>query len=333
MAGPDSSEPTGIFTPRLLEADVPENLASVFAQARRIASGDDPLFPSGQKRVAIVTPGRAIVSIPAPPEDLVTAKTLRALKTLFGPVNRDIAIISYTKLDSLMGGDHGRFTAESAQACIPSLPRLMMLAAAGHKLVVFEGHPAALEPALRDTDVLLIDSGMLPFLPADSVRVAARVMRPGARYFVCGREKQSLLEIVPAAQSPGWLYKEPDGEDSYANCLLTMLGKRPGSSASLTTDGAVPDLRTLTANPDELEWVAALPFQYDRLDASVVIQTILLYAGVCDDRPRLLPWLQRHYVLNARLAQQGGGTSFCPFRLTVSGFGSRKRLAILREDF
>jgi len=86
------------------------------------------------------------------------------------------------------------------------------LTADGHNVVVFEGHPSALETGIRDTDVLLIDSGMLTFLQEDWIRVAVRAMRPGARYFIYRRERQSFFEVRPASQPPGWLYGEPDGE-------------------------------------------------------------------------------------------------------------------------
>ena len=321
----DSSEPTDKFTPRRLDIDVPDYLASVFADARRVASGSHPQS-LGEKRVAILTPGRAILSVPAVPKDQLQPEVLAGTNKWLGPDSRDIAVVAYTKLEALMDKDHGEIK------CIPFLPKLCMLAAAGHNVVVFEGHSSALELGLRDTDVFLIDSGMLPFLQQDWMKVAVRVMRSGATYFICGREKGDLLEIIPASQPPGWRYKQPDGEASYAYCLLTVLGKRSGSSASLSKGETVPDLRTLTRDPDESEWVAALPFDYNRLDAELVINAILRLAGAKNDGPRLIPGLKSHYALNTRLAQEGG-TSYCPFRLTLSGFGSRKHLKILREDF
>jgi len=321
----DPSEPTNKFTPRLLDVDVPDNLAAVFADARRLASGDHPQS-LGEKHVVILTPGRAMVSVPALPRETLLPDVLAGVKKWLGPECRDIAVVSYTKLEALMDEDHGKVK------CIPFLPKLCILAAAGNNVVVFEGHPSALELGLSNTDVLIIDSGMLPFLQGDWMSVAVSVMRPGATYFVCEREQQNLLEIRPASQPPGWLYKQPDGEASYAYCLLTMLGKRSGSSAALTTGGTVPNLKTLTDNPDDLEWVAGLPFDYNRLDADLVIKTLLKLAGVSNTGPRLIPGLKSRYALNARLAEKDG-TVYCPFRLTVSGFGSRRHLEILREDF
>jgi hypothetical protein len=325
MAVPGFSEPTDKFAPRMLDVEVPDDLASLFARARGIASGEDPNFHPGEKGVVILTPGRAFASMPplpkeGPPQDLSTGSEK------WPSPNADIAVISYTRLDALMDPDNGKLK------CVPFLPRLMTMAARVHSVVVFEGHPSALEAGLHDTDVLLIDSGMLPFLQEDWMKVAVRAMRSGARYFVCGREKQDLREVIPASQPPGWLYREADGEGSYAFCLLTLLGKRPGRSASVTTGKPVPDLRTLTQDHDEMEWASLLPFQYEPLDAALVITTILRFAGVKNDSPRLIPGLRSHYELNARLAQKGGST-YCPFRLTLSGFGSRRHLEIVRQNF
>jgi hypothetical protein len=314
------SETTDKFAPQMLGVEVPDDLASLFARARSMASGEDPNFHPGEKGVVIITPGRSFVSMPPLPKESLSA----GLEKWPGP-DSDVAVISYTRLDALMDPENGRLK------CIPFLPRLMMMAAGVHSVVVFEGHPSALEVGLHDADVLLIDSGMLPFLQEGWMKVAVRAMRSGARYFVCGREKQDLREVLPASQPPGWLYREADGEASYAFCLLTLLGKRPGRSASVTTGRTVPDLRALPHDQDEAEWVSLLPFRYERLDAALVITAIMGFAGVKNDGPRLIPGLRSHYELNARLAQKGG-SSYCPFRLTLSGFGSRRQLEIVRQD-
>ena len=130
MAARDPPEPIDKFTPHLLHVDVPENLAYVFAHARRIASGEDPDFRPGEKHVAILTPGRAIVSIPAVPKDLVLPATLSEVKTWLGS-SLDIAVVSYTEFEALMDKDQGKLK------CIPFLPRLGILAAAGYNAVSY----------------------------------------------------------------------------------------------------------------------------------------------------------------------------------------------------
>lgn len=317
---------TDKFTPCRLDADAPDNLEAIFARARRIAAGEDAELNPGERRVVIVTPGRAFVTIPPVPQNLMRAETLAGLNKWLGHASRNIAVIGYTSLPGLTDQDQGKLK------CIPFLPQLMMMTAAGHNIVVFEGHPAALGIGLRDADGLIVDSGMLPFLQPDWMVVATRVMRPAATYFIYGREKKNLAEIIPAPQAPGWRWKIVDGEASYAFCLLSVLGKESGRAAKLSTGKPVPDLSRLTSDAAELEWIATFPFDYERLSAAAVIGAILKMAGVNDNGPRLIPGIKSHYSLNARLAQDGG-SSFCPFRVTLSGFGSQRHLEIVRDNF
>jgi hypothetical protein len=67
-----------------------------------------------------------------------------------------ISVISYTFIEAL--------TTEIDKA-IPFRGFLISWAYLGHSVIVFEGHPSAFESGVRDCDVLLIDSGMLPFIP------------------------------------------------------------------------------------------------------------------------------------------------------------------------
>jgi hypothetical protein len=40
-----------------------------------------------------------------------------------------------------------------------------------------------------------------------------------------------------------------------------------------------PNLEWLTSDPDELDWIEGLPFNYDQLDADRVIDLILSFSG------------------------------------------------------
>jgi len=289
------------------------NLAAMFADARRLASGDHPQS-LGQKHVVILT------------RETLGPDLLAGTKKWLGPECRDIAVVSYTKLEALMDEDHGKIK------CIPVYAEVVYPRRCWTQRGCIRGPSVGVgvwSSRYRRPDNRFRHATVPPGRLDERGRPRDA---PRRKDFVCGREQQNLLEVRPASQPPGWIYKQPDGEASYAYCLLTVLGKRSGSSAALTTGGTVPNLKALTDNPDDLEWVAGLPFDYNRLDAGLVIKTILKTAGVSKDGPRLIPGLKIRYALNARLAEKGG-TAYCPFQLTVSGFGSRRRLEILRGEF
>lgn len=73
--------------------------------------------------------------------------------------------------------------------------------------------------------------------------------------------------------------KEPDNEASYANCLLTTLGKVPPVGVTLHPRVGVPDLLRFAKDDDEREWIAGLPFKYAQLDGAKVIALVLTFAG------------------------------------------------------
>ncbi len=101
---------------------------------------------------------------------------------------------------------------------------------------------------------------------------------------------------------------EPDGEDSYVNALLTTLAKGPGRPVTLVPGKGVPPLAPLAEDPEELDWIASLPFKYDELDATEVIATILTLAGW-----RFYHLWKTTYELKALLALPGGRESHVRF--------------------
>lgn len=94
---------------------------------------------------------------------------------------------------------------------------------------------------------------------------------------------------------------EPDGEASYARCLLTTLAKSDIVSITLHPGRSVPLLAPLASNDDERQWTAGLPFQYEMLDAGKVIALLLLYAGY-----RFYHWRGRRYELRTTLVTSEG---------------------------
>jgi hypothetical protein len=81
---------------------------------------------------------------------------------------RHIVTVSYTDLTALQ---------TNIAKAIPFIGMLLGFAYVGHAVWVFEGHVSALAYGCRDADVLLVDSGMLPYLPVNWQSVASGAMR------------------------------------------------------------------------------------------------------------------------------------------------------------
>jgi hypothetical protein len=224
-----------------------------------------------QRAVAIVTQGRLITFAPCPPPNSMSAQDIESIiRILPAEPSLRVTAISYTLLEALM---------RDQSKCIPFLGHLLGFGYVGHRVVVFEGHPSAFTSGVRDSDVLIVDSGMLPFLQPDWARVARGVLRPAAKIFIHDRESYRLDVVVKSNNAKGWQRGEPDGEVSYVNCLLTTLAKGKVSSVRVISNQPLPDLGNLTSDPEELDWIAELPFRYDQLNADIVIKTIMRAAG------------------------------------------------------
>ena len=254
---------------RMPDVELGRNAEEIFEQARK--SG------AGQKQagaVVIVRPDRGLLVLPPPPPSPATAKLSEQLATII-PAGRscNIAAISDTSFaTSQTGGVPG---IEAAARAIPFFGFLIGWAQAGHRVCVFEGHPSALAAGLKESEYLLLDSATLPLLQPDWMAVAKQSMQPGGRVFLHDRGKYQLQLLAATNKPPGWRISEPDGEASYAKCLLTTMAKGSTLSVELVPGSAVPDLAALGTNPDDLEWIAGLPFRYELLDAEKVIAVLL----------------------------------------------------------
>jgi hypothetical protein len=263
--------------PCMPEVDGSADIAQVFKEQRlSIAQylANTPAPPGTRLCIiGIVPPDRklehSLVMMPLPdpaPEGFET----RAKQALPGARQLNITAISYT----------GEKRSPDDQRKLPFLSAVMQFAYIGHSVVIFEGHPSGLAASLRGADVLIVDSGMLPFLQADWFEMAQSIFRGKGRVRVFDRVTTELRPAVPCKTSPGWKYAtEDDGETWYANCLLTTLGKRPPIAVQLCPGKSLPDLHELASDPDELEWTSELPFQYDILNAGEVIDAIVQGTG------------------------------------------------------
>jgi hypothetical protein len=269
-----SSKPSDVFTPHMPGVDLLSDMDALFDKARHSLLTGEHLTEkdeSGQRAIAIITPGRMTMFVECPTPGSLSNKSVAPMTMLFPsepPLN--IAVVSYTFLDALI---------QDKPRCIPFLGYLVAWGYVGHSVVVFEGHPSAFESGIRNSDVLLVDSGMLPFLQVDWVEVAHKVMRPGAKIFVHKRETFTLMPIAKSGNAQGWQYSEHDGERSYVNCLLTTLSKGTHPLVLVTSGRELPNLADLATDPKELDWIAGLPFKYDKLNADEIIKIITQIAG------------------------------------------------------
>ena len=316
-----SPRPSDIYEPHMPGVELLSDMDELFRTARaQLESGEVPLEGGvkGQRAVAVVTPGRLIMFQPTAPPGSIRGEQVENAKKLMPPdPPLRISAVSYTLLEAFMKD-------ETKTKCIPFFGFLIGFAYIGHNVVVFEGHPTAFESGVRDCDVLIIDSGMLPFIQEDWFEAARRSMRPGAKVFVHKRESFTLMPVAPSGRPPGWQYSEYDGERSYANSLLTTLAQGTSPSTQVTSGRPLPDLAALTTDPDLLDWIAGLPFQYDRLDADKVIEAV---SGLAE-------WggLFRHKGhISVRLALPGGKLVpvYFSLRLTKDSDG-RRQLVIER---
>lgn len=144
----------------------------------------------------------------------------------------------------------------------------------GHNVMVFEGHPAAFESGVRDSDVLLVDSGMLPFIQFNWADVARRVMHPGGRIFIHDRETYTLSIVLDSATGkPSTSQSEAD----YAELLLRFLIRSSRSTVEITSGEVLPDLCEFL--DIDLDWIAKLSEERDKLNSDSVIDILLKRAG------------------------------------------------------
>jgi hypothetical protein len=285
-----------------------------FATARQMSAGAFPSseYELNQRCVAIITPGRLIMPISGPPAAAVSTDMLSGIPQVI-PSQPRLAITVIAFNDVV---EQDALTAGQVNALIPFLGYLVAMAFHGHTVVVFEGHRSAFEAGIRNSDMLIIDSAMLPFLQKDWMTVACRAMRQGARMFIHDRKDYSLRPVARAKNQSGWQYTEPDGEASYVNCLLTTMAKAPKRSVRITAGTPLPDLAQIATDAAELDWISALPFKYAQPDAEQIIETLVRLAGVT--KPDLPGNFPRSLTLKARLATASSELRDVSFELTES---------------
>ncbi len=293
----DLGGPPNQFDPRMPDVTLDADAETAFAKARDKASSENGSF-----RIAVVRPDRAVLFFPLPPPPPQTSEMAKQLSAVIpSDRSRNIAVISSTGFTMAGAGA----SLQEANSAIPFIGILCGLAYLGHRVWIFEGHASALALGLERSEILVVDSGMLPFLQPDWLEIAQRVMQDDPRIFVHDRKTYRLLQNFPP-------YREPDGEGSYANSLLTALGKGTAPSVAIAAGAGVPDLAALVSDPEELKWIAELPFNYETLDSQKVIDVLLTAAG----RSKLNPF-KKEWTLQTRLIVTGAEPKPITFALRL----------------
>jgi hypothetical protein len=264
-----------------------------------------------------MTPGRIVCLEPAPrPNTKAEADVVLLKELLPGAAPLQIAVISCTKLEAYIEDT-------SKTKCMPFLGYLLGFAYIGHNVVVFEDHPSALEHGVRNSDVLLIDSGMLPFMPENWAETVFRVMKADPMVFIHERKTYELKPVVRKNSPSDWRYSEPDGEASVVNILLTTLTKTrdKGKILNIVSGQALPNPRELTTDADELDFIATLPFRYEQLNADTVIKIIW-------DSGRPVSWFKSFpstRSLKTKLVESGGRARDVSCQLNLSWTSNGKQ--------
>lgn len=170
--------------------DLMSDMGAVFEMARESIKAGCPegVAKTAKSRCfAIVTPERRQLAIPAPAPNSMPEPMVASIEALLPSRPRlNISVISFTYFDAVN---------EDVTSAITFSGFLSGFAYIGYNVVVFEGHPSAFASGLRDSDVLIVDSGMKPFLQNDWQAVARMVMRFNARIFILDRNSLSFSKV------------------------------------------------------------------------------------------------------------------------------------------
>jgi hypothetical protein len=159
------------YMPRVDEF-LPDDMGKKFDYAHAASLGDVaiPGHQPGQHYVSLLTPGRIVRPIPAPPANSMSEPNVQSILALLPLPPKRVVAVGFT-VDLLRAEMQEIYTA------IPFFGFLLGFAYIGHSVVLFEGHPSAFEYAVRGVDMLLVDFNMIPFLPNGWTAISFREMR------------------------------------------------------------------------------------------------------------------------------------------------------------
>jgi hypothetical protein len=142
---------------------------------------------NGSRVVVIITPDRILRPLPSPPIGSMPAQAIAPIEEL-APSTSSLRILAISNTDvlALMMGP---------TRAIPFLGILLGLSYIGHKVVVFEGNAKALPAAVPETDIVIVDSAMLPLLPEDWMDVVKGARGTVENIFIHDRSTFQLAAL------------------------------------------------------------------------------------------------------------------------------------------
>ncbi|MEM7351954.1 MAG: hypothetical protein AAF657_14235, partial [Acidobacteriota bacterium] len=181
-----STQTEATFELHMPEVDLTRQAETVFAGARQAAVGAASASADEQRQVVLVTPARVTMLYPCPAPGSVPAAELAAAERILpSSTARNVAVIAFSDLEAA-GSD--------LASAIPFLGLLRDFGYLGHAVWIFEGHVSAMAAGCQEADVLIVDDGMMRYLPGNWRSVASRVMR-GSAIFVFERKTGALRRL------------------------------------------------------------------------------------------------------------------------------------------
>jgi hypothetical protein len=180
-------------SPHMPEIAMSDDIEQVFSGVRRTAAG-----VKGTRGLVLVAPDRRMLLMPAlEPSEKLNEMAAGMERLIPSAVKRNIAVIACTEIPSATAN---AFNIAEANRAIPFLGLLTALTYLGHSVWIFEGHASALAAGCRDADVLLVDSGMLPYLVKGWEDTAGAAMR-NANILIHDRNTLKLRFVRKAGDS------------------------------------------------------------------------------------------------------------------------------------
>ena len=158
---------------RMPQVSPNRDIARCFAEARRLSTGSN-----GLRWVVIVAPDGSLVKVPVPPPDEADPSLLRDVRAALSPEGGEAVIgLAITSINSTGGIQKRVRSFFQILELVPNLSYLVGAACLGNTVVAFEGHAADFPTGVTDTDVLIVDDGMVPFLRPDWAAIALKELR------------------------------------------------------------------------------------------------------------------------------------------------------------